>query len=65
MMPVVMTVMTVVKITTVLKSVSIIMEFRLEIDSRLSRNVDTDFRTIVIFTTVITVITTGIMCHYY
>ena len=40
MMPVVMTVMTVVKITIVLKSVSIIMEFRLGIDSRLSRNVD-------------------------
>ena len=36
MMPVVMTVMTVVKITIVLKSVSIIIEFRLEIDSRLS-----------------------------
>ena len=40
MMPVVMTMMTVVKITIVLKSVSIIIEFRLEIDSRLSRNVD-------------------------
>ena len=40
MMPVVMTVMTVVKITIALKSVSIIIEFRLEIDSRLSRNVD-------------------------